>query len=157
MGVPVVYRSWQYECCGDPFRVGDQVDWPLKLSLGGEPWMPHDWLIEAELQPTPEAGGHGVRVGHVLAYADEPIQQAARDRVIFYEEHHGEIPEEIGGTRGRVSGIQVVSVVFRDGRALSGTVEVREVDAVPEVFEAGAGREFRSEVGVLVDLEPASA
>ncbi len=157
MGVPVLYWSWQYECCGDPFRVGDEVDWQLKLSLGGEPWMPRDWLIEAQLQPTPDLGGHGVRVGPVLAYADEPIQQPARDSVIFYEDHHGDIPEEFAGTIGRVSGIQVVGVVYRDGQPLSGTAEVREVDAVPEVFKSGAGRESRREVGVLVDLEPASA
>lgn len=25
----VLYEGWQMQCCGDPFAVGDEVDWPV--------------------------------------------------------------------------------------------------------------------------------
>ena len=25
----IFYETWQYECCGKPFRVGDIVEWPI--------------------------------------------------------------------------------------------------------------------------------
>jgi hypothetical protein len=48
-------------------------------------------------------------------------------------------------------------VVFRGGQALQGTAALRDVNAVPDVFHAESGHEYRSEVGVLVDLEPGAA
>jgi hypothetical protein len=78
---------------GDPFRVGDQVAWPLKVRYGGEPWMPAMWTVEAELRPHPAATSHAVRVGQLVAHSQRPLREPRRERVIFYEEHHGDIPE----------------------------------------------------------------
>ncbi len=81
---------------------------------------------------------------------------ARHERVIFYEEHHGDIPQRFPATSGAVRRIRVASVVFCDGQALPGTAALREVDAVPDVFLMGSGAEDRSEVGVLLDFEPAA-
>ncbi|MFJ4412757.1 DUF6578 domain-containing protein [Streptomyces sp. NPDC088925] len=32
----VFYEAWQFECCGEPFAVGDMVRWPLVLEVGAE-------------------------------------------------------------------------------------------------------------------------
>jgi hypothetical protein len=38
-----------------------------------------------------------------------------RERVIFYEDHHGDIPEDFPATTRLVGSIRVASVVFRGG------------------------------------------
>lgn len=153
MNVPILYWGWQYECCGDPFRVGDEVEWPLSLNVAGEPWMPTAWSLETEIRAT-DVDGHSVRVGDAVAYAEDPLTEPRTAPVMLYEEHHGGIPENFPATRGTVARIRVVSVVFRGGHAVLDTAELREVDAMPELFRSGSGQEFRSEVGVLVDLTP---
>ncbi|MEV0220523.1 DUF6578 domain-containing protein [Streptomyces sp. NPDC050704] len=32
----VFYESWQMECCGTPFSVGDEVTWPLRFTDADE-------------------------------------------------------------------------------------------------------------------------
>jgi hypothetical protein len=91
MALPVFYAGWQYECCGDPFRVGDQVAGPLKVSFGGERWMPADWTVLAELQPHATANSAAVRVDELVAHTEQSLHEARGERVIFHEEHHGGI------------------------------------------------------------------
>ncbi len=119
--------------------------------------MPCDWMLDAKLRPLAEGDGHAIQLAHALAYAEEPVGKPSRAEIILYEEHHGGIPDGFPSTQGRVDGIHVVSVIFGDGDALPGTAELRAVNAVPELFYSGLGEGFRSEVGVLVDLGPASA
>ncbi|MER7377082.1 DUF6578 domain-containing protein [Streptomyces lanatus] len=38
----VFYADWQMECCGTPFKVGDEVSWPLLQSDGDEFLDPSD-------------------------------------------------------------------------------------------------------------------
>jgi uncharacterized protein DUF6578 len=137
-------------------RVGDEVAWGLELSLGGEPWMPADWTIGVELQPHASVSD-AVRYGQVVARTEQPFRETRHERVIFYEEHHADMPQGFPATSGAVKRIRVASVVFRDGQALRGSAALREVDAVPDAFGVESGRDYRSEVGVLVDFEPTTA
>ena len=83
----------------------------------------------------------------LVAHSERPLSEARRERVIFYEEHHGDIPEAFPATTGLVRSIRVASVVFRGGQALPGTAALREVDVVPDLFHAESGDEYRGEVG----------
>ena len=49
----VWYSSWQMECCGDPFAVGDTVDWDLAPSTDLE-WRSLDSALRSSSSPREE-------------------------------------------------------------------------------------------------------
>lgn len=50
MQVTVFYEDWQMDCCGDPFAIGDVVDWSCRLPNAGEREMIDcDYWYEAHL------------------------------------------------------------------------------------------------------------
>lgn len=107
--VPVWMDSWQYECCGDPFAVGDRVRWSLRPAdlgflapvLGAllPGWHADDLPLIRVDDPTVVGRGD-------LAVVLAPGQP---HRVgLLAEEHHGEIPEGAPATTGTVASIRVV-------------------------------------------------
>ncbi|NUP17412.1 MAG: hypothetical protein HOZ81_15165 [Streptomyces sp.] len=124
----VFYESWQMECCGTPFRVGDEVSWPLQLrdadDVCGGGWP--DRLTES-------AGRSQGRPG------------------LHTAEFHGD--PELPGTRGRVRAIQVVAPVWAEMAPgaltrvpVPGERSLRSVRECPKWFAD-------ADAGALVTLE----
>jgi hypothetical protein len=173
----VFYESWQMECCGTPFGVGDEVSWPLLLQSsedildGG--W--HDQLTKVTGPLDVESGRDGpVRLlrdenGLVVPLPDEggsgpgPGDRVRLVGMLTVETHGAVLPE----TRGRVRAVQVVSQGFAqsppgDGawRPVAKERSIRAVDRCPKWFadrETGAGPDGRPrrrvDAGALVTLE----
>lgn len=51
MNCKVYYEFWQMQCCGDPFKIGDTVKWPVvdkpQFSFGFEVLDDVDYVYEA--------------------------------------------------------------------------------------------------------------
>lgn len=136
--VPVWVDSWQYECCGDPFAVGDRVRWTLRpadLEFLAPPlgallpdWHADDLPLIRVDDPTVVGRGD-------LAVVLAPGQP---HRVgLLAEEHHGGIPEGAPATTGTVASIRVVR--WRSDRLpVPGSGELEYV-AEAERPVAGAG------------------
>ncbi|MFE0253329.1 DUF6578 domain-containing protein [Streptomyces sp. NPDC059010] len=129
MGIrQVFYESWQMECCGTPFQVGDEVSWPLLLrdadDVCGGGWP--DRL-------TGIAGRTAGRPGlHTAEFHGDP-----------------KLPE----TRGRVHAIQVVTQGYAEMAPgaltrvpIPGERSLRSVRECPKWFAD-------ADAGVLVTLE----
>ncbi|KUL21634.1 DUF6578 domain-containing protein [Streptomyces regalis] len=123
----VFYEDWQMECCGTPFKVGDEVSWPLLFqssddALGGGR---HDQLTKITGPVEDMSAEEGaVRVlreesGLVVALHQHPVGVVAQEELgdarpgdrlrlvgLLTAEFHGDpdLPE----TRGRVRAIQVL-------------------------------------------------
>ncbi|GAA4086800.1 DUF6578 domain-containing protein [Streptomyces shaanxiensis] len=168
----VFYDDWQMECCGTPFKVGDEVSWPLLMSdadgkLGGR-W--HDQLtkIAGPVEDLPAKGG-AVRVardetGLTVALHQDPValvpqedlgEVAPGDRIrlvglLTVECHTG---ADLPDTRGWVRAIQVVTQGWAETapgsltrEPVAGERSLRSVWECPKWFgDAG--------VGVIVTLE----
>ncbi|KMS66394.1 hypothetical protein ACM01_45885 [Streptomyces viridochromogenes] len=168
----VFYEDWQMECCGTPFRLGDEVSWPLLLSdadevLGGG-W--HDQLtrIAGPVEDVPGTAG-ATRVvrgetGLTVALQEDPVDVVPAedlgevppgDRIhavglLTAESHTG---ADLPAARGRVRAIQVVTQGFAEPVPGSGTWEpvvgersLRSVRECPKWFA-------KADAGVLVTLE----
>jgi hypothetical protein len=157
MVVPVFYSAWQYECCGEPFSIDDAVEWPLIVVLGADTWMPESWTVEADLTPATSGRTAAVQLGPIMAYASDAAAASGRQRLMFYEDHHGGVPEDVPPARGLVRRIRVVRVNHRDGQPVRGSAEARDVTTVPDVFAPDSGSDHRSEVGLLLDLDVVSS
>jgi hypothetical protein len=165
---PVHVASWQHECCGEPFGIGDRVCWRLVLtSDGDDSWgWPEETLVELRAAGRRSAQSEeGAKDVISTAEGPEVVAQAAGDgdvvRGLLIEEHHGAAPDDLRPAEGVVRGIQVVSQRFRlSGRSLTpiaGAVRFRTVDRMPDLFPSphpdDQAPEQWSEVGALVDLE----
>lgn len=111
--------SWQYQCCGSEFRVGDQVSWTVIWDQ--EPWLSShlgdsypSWSLEMDrsapnMPPVARRGGLQVSL-----LSDAP----AGAKVVIgipREEHHHRTPEGASETTGRVLRIHEVHVTYRRG------------------------------------------
>ncbi|MEV8591751.1 DUF6578 domain-containing protein [Streptomyces sp. NPDC052012] len=172
----VMYESWQMECCGEPFGVGDEVRWPLLLedadSFYGGGW--HDQLtkVSGPVEDLPDGEG-SVRVvreesGLTVALAGErdalrPGEWIRAVGLLSVERHSGEWPE----VTGRVRAVQVLTQGFGETAPGSRTFEpvarersLRSVSRCPKWFAdrestlAPDGRERRRvEPAAVVTLE----
>ncbi|MER5942737.1 DUF6578 domain-containing protein [Streptomyces sp. NPDC001928] len=172
----VFYADWQMECCGTPFKVGDEVSWPLLFQtsedvLGGG-W--HDQLTRIAGQVEDLAGDLAgddegpVRVlreenGLVVALHGHPVDSAADEEAgdvrpghrlrlagLLTAEFHG---DAVPVTSGRIRAIQVLEQGFAETSPGSWTREpvpgersLRSVRECPKWFAD-------AEAGVLVTLE----
>ncbi|MDF3148227.1 MULTISPECIES: DUF6578 domain-containing protein [unclassified Streptomyces] len=163
----VFYADWQMECCGKPFKVGDEVSWPLLLqssddALGGG-W--HDQLTKVT-GPVEEGTVRVLREesGLVVALHRHPVDMVAKEdlggvrpgdrlRVVglLTAEFHGDphLPE----TRGRVRAIQVLRQGYAEmapgsltREPVPGDRSLRSVWKCPKWFAD-------ADAGVLVTLE----
>lgn len=147
--VPVWMDSWQYECCGDPFAVGDRVHWtvhPADLEFLAPPlgallpdWRADDLPLIRVDDPTVVGRGD-------LAVVLAPGQP---HRVgLLAEEHHGGVPEGAPATTGTVAGIRVVRWQTEE-RPPGGWYPVPGSAELEDVAEADRSD---SGVGILVEL-----
>ncbi|WP_432097418.1 DUF6578 domain-containing protein [Streptomyces sp. bgisy100] len=142
------YPSWEMECCGTPFSVGDEVTWIVQLESPDDltPGLWDDCYseIEGEFHPLTGEDGPGavLRAGGLTALwaapppypaeppqASEPPQAAgapypprARLTGLLSVNEHGPEPEVVPQTTGRVRGIQVVTRGFRESAPGSRTL-----------------------------------
>ncbi|MFK4064277.1 DUF6578 domain-containing protein [Streptomyces sp. NPDC029674] len=151
----VMYQDWQMECCGKPFRVGDEVAWQL---LVDEDERGREWQRElSEIEGPVESAGGGpvVRTGGVTVpwtgHGDWPARLRLKG-LLTVERHGGKWPETVG----RVRGIRIVEQRFLAGERVRGERWLRDVDVCPRWFGRGEedGRGFRRDAtGALVSLE----
>ncbi|MET8689629.1 DUF6578 domain-containing protein [Streptomyces sp. NPDC004732] len=153
----VMYQDWQMECCGKPFRVGEEMTWQLLVdpAVRGPEWAAELSGIEGPVESA--GGGPVVCSGGVTV----PWQgdggwppRALLTGLLSVERHGGKWPPTVGVVRG----IQVVGQGFVADSAVPGKRRLRAVDACPKWFErvgrATAGAALRwEETGVLVSLE----
>jgi hypothetical protein len=122
---------WQYQCCGTPFRVGDSVTWTLGLIAPSETWHRTDWAVSFD----EEVDAHGiVRSGGLVAAWSARSGPAWHG--VLYEDHHGDLPDELPATAGVVERIFVVAQDYSLGEEswmpVPGTIEMRAVEAAPK-------------------------
>jgi hypothetical protein len=81
---PVVVEARQYMCCGDPFRVGDEVEWTLHLTDYAGTFSPAAWRVSLEGAIVElGSGGRAVQVGNLIAeLADGAAPEGSRPRTI---------------------------------------------------------------------------
>jgi hypothetical protein len=156
---PILVDAWQFECCGEPFAVGDTVSFPLEL-------LPPDRFsreLHVELRGAVPAGAvrdeQGAtrqlfRAGGLIAAAGESGQPAG----VLHEDRHGGLPGDMPATSGVAERIAVGRVLYRqDGEAwvpVPGTMILEQVDKTPESFDSSPeGKEPPSgEAGMIVYL-----
>jgi hypothetical protein len=138
---PVLIDAWQFECCGEPFAVGDTVSFPLEL-------LPPDRFaaeLHVELRGATPAGAvrddEGTarqlfRTGSLIAAAGE----SGRASGVLHEQRHGGLPDSMPRTRGVAERISIGSVLYRkegeDWLPVPGTMSLRAVERTPEAFDA---------------------
>ncbi|GGN84792.1 hypothetical protein GCM10011579_075110 [Streptomyces albiflavescens] len=176
----VFYADWQMECCGTPFSVGDEVNWPLLLRssqevLGGG-WSEELSKISAPVERVHDEDGviQVLRAddGLLAALHGDPVDASGLDPdqwiravgLLTVERHGIEWP----GTTGRVGAIHVVHQGYVEtdpaSRALLPDPEDRSLEAVDRCPQWFGGdydesrtrsgvRRFRRRSGVLVELD----
>lgn len=153
--VPVFVSEWQQCCCGRAFALGGQVEWTLELGDAADAWLPDGLAVSL----TVDVGSHSapwqerfptvIRRGELVAYWRAPIrvERDARVRGIFFEEHHGGVPDDLAATRGTVRRIRALWAPKQtrdEGRTriyepTHGMLDLREVASSED--DEGGGRE----------------
>ena len=156
---PILVDAWQFECCGEPFAVGDTVSFPLEL-------LPPDRFsreLHVELRGANSAGAVRLeeggsrqlfRAGGLIVAAGESGQPAG----VLHEQRHGGLPDSMPRTSGVAERIAIGSVLYRkdgeDWLPVPGTMSLRAVERTPEGFDAvPEGKEPpTAEAGMVVYL-----
>lgn len=168
-------ESWQFQCCGEDFKVGDTVDWRLKGSSG-------DWAANllGRHAPSPvgllpvvdQLPGDGfLRVGTVVgtgglwafvpSKANTPPPPGHPEQWVgqLSEDHHIGVPEDAPTTTALVRRIRLVRVEYHHDPVQQaqvptpGTATIEDVDPAPRwPVDRVADRRF---IGFLVDLDVA--
>jgi hypothetical protein len=169
MVLPVLVESWQHECCGEDFAVGDTVAWRLLLAghLEGELGWPEELLVEFAAGGRRESGDLlivTVEGGVQLAVDPSAVLGGAVVRGGLVEEHHGGVPDEVRPVEGVVRRLRVVRQRHRRERGrewapVAGAVELYDVTEMPGAFRSfdPKAREGWTELGAVADLEPIRA
>jgi hypothetical protein len=161
--LPVLVAVWQFECCGDPFAVGEEVLWRLSFATDlaqlDEARTTLHATVGAEL--ISDAGG---TTGSLLT-ADgltawlRPPQPPGPFEVSgeLIEDHHGLVPEEVPRTRGTITRIRAVSLAYtRNGAELTpipGSQNLRDLPSLAAWTETAPDTTTgRQESTLLVDL-----
>ena len=177
--VPVHIPGWEFECCGKPFAIGDEVTWTLLFATQLEATHPEQEIIEAGFQiadiqpdpPGPPEDGTIVSIGRrVLAWmpGDVPAPgRVALQGALIYN-HHGGVPFDTPATRGVVKRIRVITEDYRLVASprhtmmepIIGSIRYRDVTRTPARFDehpSATGAVQSEDSGLLVDLELLSA
>lgn len=78
----VNYDSWQLQCCGEPFSVGDKVEWTCKIPKKG--YNRHGIKIDFWEEHHGE-GTHTI-IGTVTKIIAERSESDANEKTIIYED-----------------------------------------------------------------------
>lgn len=166
----VFVEGWQFECCGDPFTVGDEVSWTLMLRDGPGEW-PQEVLVELEPRPdhlaiVDERDGMVVAGGEIQAWwpGTPAAPNGARVRGALVEEHHGDAPPEVPPAHGVVRRIRLVTAPYARSaelgwRPASTHWALKELSSSPNRFASrlpDAGEFGEVETGMLVELDVTS-
>jgi hypothetical protein len=169
---PVFVSSWQQECCGEPFALGDEVAWKLVLiDAENRDWPWPDRLL-ADIDAvvvgasTTDDGHDGVIVlAHGMSVwwpGERHKGESFAVRGLFLEEHHGGVPFEMPAVRGRVERIRLVTQPYRrvqdnEWEPAAGDWELDDILRAPERFEsdlrAGADTGL-VQAGLMIGLLP---
>lgn len=152
-----LYADWEYDCCGSPFRVGDEVRWQLELhslDAGARAlWREH----LSELHPLRLPA---LRRVAVLRAETSPPRGARLYGLPAVTNHYMAV-EEVERLTARVRAIHVVSGVTRERAhraAAPGELALVPVDdstAGPPVWRRASYPGCQAEQGFLVTLEAA--
>lgn len=167
MGVwPVVVQGWQQECCGDPFAVGDRVEWTLLVLDERATPVPDELLVDVRATVEGEVADEGVSALHVVTSdglsaawkGPLPPEGGLEVRALLQQEHHGEVPEGVPPTRGIVRRIRLITEAFeqraeRTWRPTGAIDALRDVPESPDSFGSDFEQSGLSQTGMLVDLE----
>ncbi len=154
---PVLVQSWEWECCGAWFAVGDRVAWTLLLDPRRTDEVPLAEVAPDAVEPGEHDGpGHVVRAGGLTAWIP-----GARvpPRALLVADRHDGVPLDLPHTQGTVRRIRVVATRLRPSatrlrglEGVPGTTTLRDVDRLPALFASPVG-EGVVERGAVVDLE----
>ena len=162
--------SWQHQCCGKDFRVGDVVTWTLA-------WDHDEWVSSilgashpgftleldtyaAEVGTAARRGGLRVSLLDAAPIGPKVVIGIPR------EEHHHRLPDSAPATAGQIVTIHEVHVTHRRGPngtwyPLPWTTQLREVRAATrwsaEEQSTWGNEEPRIYEGMLIELEVADA
>ena len=157
--------SWQQECCGQPFGLGDRIEWTVGLIDGRAQGWPDELLVDVRAvvrehpDPGPGIDGSIVVAGDVQAWWDgpQPPGSSIELRGLLREDHHERGYVATPGTIRRIRVITQRRATAGDGAstpAWSGW-SATDVTRSPAAFRGPSGaREDPREIGLLVDLEP---
>ncbi|MFE2034052.1 DUF6578 domain-containing protein [Streptomyces scopuliridis] len=142
----IMYDSWQMECCGEPFSVGDEVSWPLLMlpSTARDAWTWQDCLTTLEAPDGTAGDGTTLVRGPGLVAirtADDPVGKGAElSGYLSVERHGGTIPG-VSPSAGTVRSLHVVTQGYAVDPAGSGAYEavpderwLSPVDTCPKWF-----------------------
>jgi hypothetical protein len=152
------------ECCGQPFAVGDRVEWTLVVRFEVEPWLPTTTGIELDLQVEAVGDTTVVRYADLVARVDPDAVNSGPQIVALARDHHGDISDDVPTTAGVVRRIRVASIEYRlENRCylpVTASAVLRDVAVAPTAFRDDRGKDglqdpdnFRAETGMLVSLE----
>ncbi|SDN52642.1 DUF6578 domain-containing protein [Allokutzneria albata] len=159
--VPVLIEDWQYECCGDPFKIGDRVTWQLcYFNELGELLSPAERArLSLGVEAIPDSEDAHLSSGELHAFWRHPSTGDGLVEItgVLYEEHHDVHP--VPKTTGTVKRIRRLAMRHRceDGNVWyrePGTetfTELWESDLEPDA--PAEAEQARWGIGMLVDLE----
>lgn len=173
MRITVWVDSWQYQCCGDAFGVGNAISW--RLGASDDDWLD---LVLGDRMPAPvgslsvldHLGAEGspglgviVGVGGLRVFVRDDDATSGADGGCWvgvpYEDHHVDVPEDAPATEAVVQRIRLIRVAHHEDpsqqasvpTAGSGTTE--DVDPAPKwPADKIDGARFS---GFLVDVDVA--
>ncbi|WP_086825189.1 DUF6578 domain-containing protein [Allokutzneria sp. NRRL B-24872] len=160
--VPVLIEDWQYECCGDPFKIGDRVTWQLCYFNDRPEFLspPDQMRLSLGVDAIPDGPGAHLSSGelHVL-WPDPSTKDGLAEIVgVLHEERHS--TPAVPATTGFVRRIRQMSVQHRNDPGTPTWHRVPGTETFTELWESEAisptpaQREAgRWGVGMLVDLE----
>lgn len=161
-------QDWQFECCGDPFAVGDEVAWTLLFFVEPAVPMPGEMYVDTRVRVERKGTADDGTIGHIVCLGDElpawwagPGLCPVSVRGVLMEEHHGGVPCDLPRSRGVVRRIQLVTQEYRNVGGVtwepaSATADYQELTSTPPEFDAdleSPAPHRRMQIGLLVDLE----
>ncbi|TDE10120.1 DUF6578 domain-containing protein [Jiangella asiatica] len=160
MSWPVLVEEWQFECCGEPFAVGDLVQWQLSLVTDLD--RPDDASITVDgVARGTDPGGIGpagafldIGTATVLLRPPRPAGPATVTGV-FAEDHHGLVPEALPAVTGRIIRVREISAEFQERDRVrwpvSGTWQLTDLRGFADRSQSSITAR-RATVDLLVDL-----
>lgn len=162
---PVLVDAWQFECCGEPFAIGDEVRWLLSFTtdLLGPPEARTALSGTILDQATSDDGTAGsfMSIGSSTVWVLPPLPSGPISVTGFLaEDHHGFVPDALSAVHARVTRVRARSLEYRrNGRTLvpvAGSEQLRDVGGFEE-WRRGhahgvAPGTLRDETGFVVDL-----